>query len=274
MSTPFQCEDKDTLVAFLYGEIDDEMRRQVKAHLRTCAACADEVEGLQAVRRDLLEWQPPEMALNFSVVQKPATVLRPSRWSMTALPAWAQVAAAVLVFATGAAIANVQVKYGRDGLTVTTGWMSPAGGPGFSPANVANTANQTPVSVAGANSADPRAGATPAEDWRPAFAALEQSLRAELQAMRRADSNVREASAPMPVDAAALMRRVDARIGETERRQREELAQRMTQFVRDVQIDLYRMNQGFRHLEGRTVSIEGNQRQMLDVVRRVSTQVP
>lgn len=266
MSTDFQCDDKDTLIAYLYGEIDDELGPQVKAHLRTCAACAEEVEGLQAVRRDLLEWQPPEMALNFAIVQKPATVLRPARWSMPSMPAWAQVAAAALVFAVGAAIANVQVRYGSDGLQVTTGWMAPAVsvvGPGLSPAEQ--------VAVTGSSSADLKVGPT-TEDWRPALIALERNLRAEMQALRRTDPGVREASAP--VDSNALMRRVDARISETERRQREELAQRMTQFARDVQVDFFRMNQGFRHLEGRTVSIEGNQRQMLDVVRRVSTQVP
>jgi hypothetical protein len=112
----------------------------------------------------------------------------------------------------------------------------------------------------------------PAEDLRPAFSRLEQSLRAELQAMRRGDTGVREASTPAAIDGDSLMRRVDARITETERRQREELAERMTDFARDVRMDLFRINQGFRHLEGRTFSIEGNQRQMLDVVRRVSTQ--
>lgn len=259
MSTAFQCDDKDTLTAYLYGEIDEEMRRQVKAHLRTCAACAEEVEGLQAVRRDLLEWQPPEMALNFAIVQQPATVLRPARWSMSTMPAWAQVAAAALVFAVGAAIANVQVRYGSDGVTVSTGWMS-------QPAAVVAPGGVEQVAVQGTNSS------APAEDWRPAFARLEQNLRAELQALRRADSGVRDATAP--VDANSLMRRVDARISNIERRQREELADRMTQFARDVQLDLFRMNQGFRHLQDRTVSIEGNQRQMLDVVRRVTTQVP
>jgi hypothetical protein len=262
MSTVFQCDDKDTLIAYLYGEIDDEMRRQVKAHVRTCAACADEIEGLQAVRRDLLEWQPVETPLNFAIVQKPATVLRPARWSMSTMPAWAQVAAAALVLAVGAAIANVQVRYGSDGLLVTTGWMSPAvAGPGVSPA--------APPAVTGNDSLAP-----PTEDWRPALIALERSLRAELQQMRRVDPNVRAVSAPMPVDINTLMRRVDARIGEAEQKQREELADRMTQFARDVKLDLFRVNQGFRHLQDRTVSIEGNQRQMLDVVRRVSTQVP
>lgn len=265
MSTTFQCDDKDTLVGYLYGEIDDEMRQQVKAHLRACAACADEVEGLQAVRRDLLDWQPPEMALNFAIVQKPATVLRPARWSMPSMPAWAQVAAAALVFAVGAAIANVQVRYNDDGLQVTTGWIAPAVvAPGFSPAD------QT-AGVAGTDSANLRVGPT-SEDWRPALVKLEQDLRAELQSLRRTDPNVRQASAPI-ADENTLMRRVDARITETEQRQREMLADRMTQFARDVQMDLFRMNQGFRHLEGRTVSIEGNQRQMLDAfVRRVSTQ--
>src|SRR5919108_1267381 len=159
MSRAFQCDDKDTLIAYLYGEVDEEMRQQVRAHLRTCAACADEVEGLQAVRRDLLEWQPPEMALNFSIVQKPATVLRPARWSVSALPAWAQVAAAALVFAVGAAIANVQVRYASDGVTVTTGWMS-------QPTAVVGPAGQT--AVAGTNSADLKVSPT-TEDWRPAF---------------------------------------------------------------------------------------------------------
>jgi hypothetical protein len=265
MSTAFQCDDKDTLIAYLYGEIDDEMRQQVKAHLRTCAACADEVEGFQAVRRDLLEWQPPEMALNFAIVQKPATALRPARWSMPAMPAWAQVAAAALVFAVGAAVANVQVRYGSDGLLVTTGWLAPAAvGAGFSPA-------EQPA-VAGTNSANLKVTTT-TEDWRPALARLEQSLREEMQTMRRTDSGVREVAAPAGAEANAFMRRVDARITQTQQQQREELAERMTQFAREVQLDLFRMNQGFRHLEGRTVSIEGNQRQMLDaLVRRVTIQ--
>jgi hypothetical protein len=46
----------------------------------------------------------------------------------------------------------------------------------------------------------------------------------------------------------------------------------MTQFGRDVHTDLLRMNNGFRQLQGRTGAIEGNQRQMIDLVRRVQTQ--
>jgi hypothetical protein len=249
MSTTFNCEDKDTLVAFLYDEIDDNLRRQINTHLRACAECADEVEGLRAVRRDLTQWQPPETELNFAITQRPATVLRPPRWSMPALPAWAQVAAAMLVFAAGAAIANVHVRYNSEGLSVTTGWMAPA------------TAAVT---------APP---AAEAQDWRPALTALESDLRRELQSLRRAQTDpVRVASEPTALDPNVLMRRVDARISASEQRQREELAVRMTQFGRDVHTDLLRMNNGFRQLQGRTGAIEGNQRQMIDLVRRVQTQ--
>ena len=53
MSEIFGCDDKDTLVAYLYSELDADGRREVERHLRTCAACAHEVEGLRAVRQDL-----------------------------------------------------------------------------------------------------------------------------------------------------------------------------------------------------------------------------
>ncbi len=101
MIDTLRCDDKDTLVAYLYGEIDADRRREVDGHLRTCASCAGEVDDLRGVRQHLASWQPPIPELDFTITQKPATVLRPSRWSIPHLPAWAQVAAAMLVFATG-----------------------------------------------------------------------------------------------------------------------------------------------------------------------------
>jgi len=53
MSVTFRCDDKETLVAYLYGEIEIDAKREVDRHLRTCIACADEVAALQSVRRDL-----------------------------------------------------------------------------------------------------------------------------------------------------------------------------------------------------------------------------
>ena len=60
--------------------------------------------------------------LDFTIVKKselpPSNVLRPARWWNT-VPVWAQAAAAILVLAAGAAIANVQVRSGPDGFSVT-----------------------------------------------------------------------------------------------------------------------------------------------------------
>ena len=258
MSTTFQCDDKDTLISFVYDEIDPDARRQVAAHLRTCAACATEIEGLRLVRRELAEWQPPVLPLDFQIVQKPATVVRSARWSLGSVPAWAQVAAAVLVVAAGAAIANLQVHYGNDGLRISTGWIAPA----------------QPSATA--------AVALPAnEDWRPAFTALESELRRELQMVRasaskQADAPTRALSTGATVDADALLRRVRTLVNESEERQRQDLAIRMTRFGREVEMqrrsDIARINGVFGQLNGRTGVVEGNQREVVNLLRRVSTQ--
>jgi len=267
MSTAFNCEDKDTLVAYLYDEIDDALRREVRTHLRTCAACAAEVDALQAVRRDLLAWQPPETELNFAIVQKPATVLQPSRWSRPSLPAWAQVAAAVLVFAAGAALANVQVRYGSDGLTVTTGWLTPIVGPG---SGDSTGLKPSPTTAADSSAVTSR---STTDDWRPAFTALESELRRELQMVRSTQAaSARAAVAPADIETNAVLRQVRALVNESEERQRQELALRMTQFGRDVRTDLIRMNQGFRQLQERTGMVESSQRGVMSLMRRVSTQ--
>jgi hypothetical protein len=258
MSTTFQCDDKDTLISFVYDEIDADARRQVAAHLRTCAACATEIEGLRLVRQELAEWQPPVLPLDFQIVQKPATVLRSARWSLGAVPAWARVAAAVLVMATAAAIANLQVQYGSDGLRISTGWIAPA---------------QPSPTAAVALAGD--------EDWRPALTALESDLRRELQMLRasaskQADAPTRALSTGTTIDADTLLRRVRTLVNESEERQRQDLAIRMTQFGREVEMqrrsDLARINGVFGQLNGRTGVVEGNQREVVNLLRRVSTQ--
>jgi anti-sigma factor RsiW len=68
MSETFLCDDKEQLVAYLYGEIDGITRRRIDDHLRVCAGCAGEVEALSGVRRELAGWMPPEAALGFTIV--------------------------------------------------------------------------------------------------------------------------------------------------------------------------------------------------------------
>lgn len=253
MSLKFTCDDKATLVAYLYDEIDAPDRQRVDEHLRQCPECAREVGALSAVRGELAQWAPPNAELGFAIVQRDvqapvapaATVLRPARWWQN-VPAWAQALAAVLVLAVSAAVANVQVRSGPDGFEVSTGWMTPAAAP----------------------AAPAIAGEVGGEQWRTALIALETQLREEIRANQPAGS-VRVASRS-EVDEATI-RRVQEMLAASESRQNRELALRVTQLTRDMNIqrrsDLLRVEQAIGH-----TSVEmAKQRQTVNYLIRAST---
>jgi anti-sigma factor RsiW len=245
MSIQFTCDDKQTLIAYLYGEVDASTRKAVDDHLATCAACASEVTALGDVRSELGLWMAPDAELDFKIVKRSeaaSNVLRPARWWNSA-PVWAQAAAAVLVLAAGAAIANVQVKSGPEGFSVSTGWMKPT-----------NAAAPAPQQAT--------------EDWKPAFTALEQQLRSEIKATREQATPVSVVSRG-PADEATL-KRVQQMIADAEQRHNRELATRFVEFTRDMTMqrraDLMKISQGFDDYNGQLL----RQRQMLNNVIRVS----
>ena len=258
MSLKFTCDDKATLVAYLYDEIDAPDRQRVDEHLRQCAECSAEVGALAGVRTELTQWAPPSAELGFTIVrtdaaqktassQPAATVLRPPQWLDT-VPVWAQAVAAVLVLAVSAAITNVQVKSGPDGFVVSTGWLAPA-------------------SVATAASAPP-ATATADEQWKPALIALEQQLRNEIRATR--ETGVVRASSRSEVDDATLRRMVEL-LEASEAKQNRELALRMTQLASGINVqrraDLLRVEQAIGH-----TGVEmAKQRQTVNYLIRAST---
>jgi hypothetical protein len=249
MSTGFTCDDTDTLVAYLYDELDAEAGAAVARHLASCAACRGEVASLGGVRRLLGEWTPPAPPLRFTVAaDMPATAIQPARWS--AVPAWAQLVAATLAVAVGAAVANVQVRHDQAGWTLSTGWLPP------------------PAAAA------PAADDGGAERWRPALAALEQSLRQDLTSGAAAPP---QTVAATDTDA-QTQSRLRALIQESERRQQQELALRLTQFSRDLDLqrraDLVRIDQGIGRLEGRTGAEVARQREMLDYIVRAGLRPP
>jgi hypothetical protein len=267
MSEVFRCEDKDTLVAYLYGEVDSDVRREVERHLRTCIACTCEAEGLQEAREDLQLWLPPEADLGFSITQRsgagaaPAPVLTSPRWAaLHGLPAWAQVAAAALFVAAAVSIANVQVRSTSEGVVVTTGWI------------------QQSVSVA-ATAAAP----TSNQEWRRELVALEQTLRSELAAQQQA---IRTAVAVPPVEAsggsdtAAVLRRVQSMIAASEERQQQEMARRFIQAERNWNVrwssDRQTMSRQLGNLQGRTLAVQAGQQEVMNQFRmqRVSTPQP
>ncbi len=256
MSTTYRCDDTDTLIAYLYNEIDPGIRQQVDEHLRTCAACAEEAGALAGVREGLGAWAPPGKAFGFAIVptgEAPARAeMAPPGGGWGAVPVWAQLAAAVLVLAVGMSVANVQVRSGPDGFVVTTGWMAPAA-PGVTSASTA------PATEA---------------DWKPALAALETSLRRELRARSEAaPAAASRASAPA-VDEATIRRVARALIDESEAQQRRELALRLTQFGRDLEVqrqaDFVRIERGIGRVEGMAGAEIARQRQMVNYLMRVS----
>jgi hypothetical protein len=244
--TTFTCDDKATLIAYIYGELDAASRARVDAHLAACAPCAAEVSALGDVRAELSLWIPPDAELGFAIVKKTeqATVLRPAQW-WTTVPRWAQAAAAVLVLAAGAAVANIQVRSGPEGFSVTTGWMAEA----VSPSPPATTDD----------------GA-----WKLALTSLEQELRNEIRAARTEPGPTPVRVLASTADEATL-RRVQQLLAESEQRQERELALRFTQFSRDLEMqrrsDLVRIRSGFGEFGEQML----RQQQMINNVMRVST---
>jgi hypothetical protein len=199
----------DAIVAYVYGDIEPAERERFETHLAACPACRTEIEELGVVRQQLARWSPPEpaRALSFS----PPPVPRRSSWDLLGdIPAWAQVAAALLVLGISAGIANLEIRYDDRGLTVRTGWQAPAAPAadtatdGITAARTAQTAPAAAAPVAGTDA-----------PWRAEFATLSEELR-------------RESSDE------ATLRRVRALIAESERRQQSELALRVAELTLEV----------------------------------------
>ena len=252
MSVDFTCgelaeQTEGALVAYLYGECGAAERSVIEAHLAICAACATELASLGATRSALASWTPPETELGFQIVSMrdtapPASnVLRPARWWQRPMPAWAQAAAAIVIFAVG----------GLLGMR--------AGG--------TESERATAVALAPAPAA-----ATPTMASMQDLAALEQRLRREM-------SQLRAASAPaQPIQVAAsdpqLLQRVRAMLDESERQQQREFELRLSQVLRDVdvqrRVDLARIEQTFGQMEGLTGAEVQDQRKAINYLMRVA----
>jgi hypothetical protein len=233
MTRAFQCEDREQLVALLYGETDGDERAAIEAHLAICPACANEFQTLSAVRTTLTAWEPPEVDLGFRIVREPEPA---RRWWR--VPAWAPTAlAAALLLAVGAALSQMQIEYGEGTLTVRTAWSPAPAAAAAAPAPVRSAAAAvTPVSQPpGMSEADVRAELT----------SLEERLRGAIAASRTE-----------PADRGDLLRRVESLIEASERRQQRELAFRLAQVVRDMdtqrRADLVRIEQGMGEIQGLT----------------------
>jgi hypothetical protein len=253
MTLVMRCDDRERLVTYLYDDGSDDERAAVEAHLARCAECAAELAELRAVRASLADWQPPETALGFRITRDRREARTRSWWP---LPAWAQAAAAVLVLGAGAGLANLEIRYDNQGLTMRTGWARGSG----SGEAIRSVSVTPPVTK-------PRTVAVTAQD----LVALEDRLRAEFVHSTRT-------SAPLPAGSGAsshdLLQQVKALVAESEQRQQKELALRLSQVLTDVESqrrsDLVRIEQNMGQIEGFTGQEAVRQRELLNYLMRVS----
>ena len=108
MNDRTSCATPEALVTYLYEECEPAERESIAAHVAMCTSCAEEVQALGDTRAHLASWSPPALPLGFQLTrtesEQPEKVLRPAAWWKQPLPAWAQVAAAVVIFAAGMSV--------------------------------------------------------------------------------------------------------------------------------------------------------------------------
>lgn len=269
MDDPTICHHVETLVGYLYGEAVSTERAVFEAHLPGCASCKRELAALRRVRTSLAQWEPPQVRLGFRLTSD--ETIRPSVFRRYA-PAIGLAAAAVLILAAGAAVANLEVRYGADGVVVRTGWARGSeaviGNAGFA---------RQPSADAGAPVGTTLAPLTAAGvDWRRELALVEARWREELA------SHTRTATAPSvtktgdvnSLNDARLLARVRALLDESERRQERAQALRFAGFARDMQTqrqgDMIRVQQGLGHIDSVTSAEIVRQREWLNHIMRVS----
>ena len=100
MGEIFHCGETEALVGFLYEECEVDERALIAAHLAVCSSCAAELAALSGTRQQLSAWTPPDAQLDFRLTGNGTPAARAPWWS-NPLPAWAQLAAALLIFASG-----------------------------------------------------------------------------------------------------------------------------------------------------------------------------
>ena len=246
----------ETIVAYLYGELDVDERAAFDRHLIACAPCRAELADLRGVRSELARWASPEPAadipFNVEIPRQPVGIAK----TLSSIAVWAQALGATLILGVAAGAANLEVSYSAaSGLSVRTGWRHPAD------ANPSQSA-----AVASANVQD----STSSAPWSKDLAALERDLRGAIDAHPAVATPVSLTSGDD-----ATLRRVRQMVQDSERRQESELALRVAEAVRELQAqrqaDLVKIDRTLGLMQNRTgIEVMRTQRQVNTLAQQVS----
>ena len=254
----------EALIAYLYDDIDPAERARFVAHLAACPACRDEVRALTGVRSQLARWEPDLIVTGGQApgADPPVSAAGgPGQPWWRDIPVWAQVAAALLFLGVSGGVANLDVRYDRNGLVVRTGWWAPA--PPVAVVSAAIVPSASPVQTVQA-------------PWRADLTALAQQIRTELRATQASTTTVGRQPSSRTASAGDedLLRRVRALLDESERRQQRELALRVAEALRDVstqrQADLVKIDRSLGAVQNNLGVEVMKQRQSLNLLYRAS----
>lgn len=122
MSDCPNAEIRDQLPDLLHGHLDAASRARAELHLRTCAACREELELLRAVRASV-----PDVAVNVEriVSALPAPRRRRRSWNARV---WQLAAAVVFLAAGGSAVLTYVTRAGNAGSVVVASSHDSAAG--------------------------------------------------------------------------------------------------------------------------------------------------
>jgi len=245
--------DQELLLSYLYDELPSSDRQVFDRHLATCADCRAEVDGLRGTRAHLTSWTPPEPDLGFHVVRSTTPAESPRRWWQVS-PAWGFAAAALLTAAVSAAIANVEVKVGGDGIVVRTGW------------------NRDTTSVPGQNPAVLTTSASTSDMER--IVARVKQLESQLAA--RPAATAVPAGMTSRMSDAEIVRFVRQTVSDSEQRQQGMLASQILQVNRDTEVarraDIDRLLVAYRELQGNNFQTSRSVKALEDHFMRVGLQ--
>lgn len=239
MNESFECGDAGALVAYLYDECEPELRNAIEAHLTQCVTCSGEIAGLGVARRGLEAWTPrmPELGFQLSVPVQ----AHPLPWWRAPLPAWAQAAAAVLIFGAGLSLGLTRGSDRVEQAVISQPQVTP----------VVDTAS------------------------RDDLAQLEQRLKSEMTQIRTA-TPVRVAATSNDDE---TMKKVEGLLAQSEERQRREFTLRSVELARDFEaqrrVDLASVRETLGPLQGVTGTELRQQREAIDRINnfiRVSQQ--